>query len=125
MQPVNRVTVALTTALPLEASLKIPSTRLQKADTNTTAVKFAGDGDSSGPGPDDADVREDFLIIRHRLTDHRIITDFRLDVTPKHAAERRDIAWYRTRGSPRLPFHRHRLRSKLKRGPRSTVALGG
>jgi hypothetical protein len=48
---VNRVTVALTTALPLEASLKIPSTRLQKADTNTTAVKFAGDGDSSGPSP--------------------------------------------------------------------------
>jgi hypothetical protein len=70
VQPVNRVAVTLTAALPLEASLEISSTGLQQANTNTTVVKLAGDGDPSGPGPNDADVGEDLFTVRHRFTGH-------------------------------------------------------
>jgi hypothetical protein len=70
VQPVDRVTVTLTATLALEALLEISSTRLKEADTNTTVVEFASDGDPSRPSPNDADVGENLLSVRHRFTSH-------------------------------------------------------
>jgi hypothetical protein len=70
VQPVNRVAVTLTAALPLKALLHISPTGLQQAYANTMVVKLAGDSDPSGPGPNYAEVGKDLFIACHHFTDH-------------------------------------------------------
>ena len=63
MRPVDRVADALAPVQPLRAAFRVPAAALQQPDLGAVADQLAGDADPCRPGPDDADVHLDLLVV--------------------------------------------------------------
>ena len=63
MRPMDRVADTLASVQSLRAAFRVPAAALQQPDLGAVADQLAGDADPGRPGPDDADVRLDLLVV--------------------------------------------------------------
>ena len=59
----DRVADTLASVQSLCAAFRVPAAALQQPDLGAVADQLAGDADPGRPGPDDADVRLDLLVV--------------------------------------------------------------